>query len=247
MYFPGKEIQKRYVLVERLGFSEKSHVFLARDLILGKNRIIKLLTKENFSEAMFYQKLEHPLLPQIFDLVEEKEAVFLVLQYIPGQTLDQLFQKNGSLPEKWLIAFSLRLCSVMEYLHSQNPPVLHGDIKPSNLLLSSFGQPFLIDLGSAVQGVSKRKRLFGTRGFAPPEQYQGHLFPCSDIYALGKTLACLGGASLSADFLTLIHDCCLPEPSLRIPDFFALHKRLREFCPDLDSYFLPCPASSNML
>lgn len=222
----GKEIGRRYVLLERLGSSKKNQVFLARDLVLGKNRTVKLLTKQTCAEAEFYQKLEHPLLPQLFDCIWEEELLFLILQYIPGQTLEKLFQKTGPLSEKWLIDFSLQLCCVMEYLHSQKPPVIHGDIKPSNLLVSSFGQAFLIDLGSASSGFGKRPHSFGTKGFAPPEQYQGYLFPSSDIYAFGKTLSYLCSPFPSSPFSCLIHDCCCPDSALRIPDFSALSLRL---------------------
>ncbi|MCG8349745.1 MAG: protein kinase [Chloroflexales bacterium] len=144
-------------------------------------------------EADLLQKLNHPNLPLIADHFENDGRPVLVMEFIPGQTLeDRLHEANAPLLEQQVIAYGVQLCRVLNYLHMQQPPIIFRDLKPSNIILTPDNVLKLIDFGVArTYKVRKSKDTvaMGSAGYAPPEQYgKGQTNARSDIYALGATL-----------------------------------------------------------
>jgi serine/threonine protein kinase len=144
-------------------------------------------------EALLLQSLQHPSLPAVIELFEHDGRPTLVMEFIPGQTLEaRIRDANAPLLKKDALGYGIQLCRVLHYLHSQNPPIIYRDLKPSNVMLTPEGLLKLIDFGVArthKQGKAKDTVAMGSAGYAPPEQYgKGQTDARSDVYALGATL-----------------------------------------------------------
>jgi hypothetical protein len=150
---------------------------------------------QNFKfEAKMLWGLSHPNLPAFTNFFSEGQRYFLVMEYIDGRTLEDLLENQGSpFPERRVLRWAEELCDVLEYLHSQNPPIIFRDMKPGNVMLTRQGHIKLIDFGIArffrpLAGHDTQQ--LGTPGYASPEQYgQSQTDERSDIYSLGMTLA----------------------------------------------------------
>lgn len=213
--------------MEKLGQGGGGQVYLARDLQTGKQRAVKQLFGESREEIHMLRSLEHPMLPQMIDYVQEREWSYLVLEYIPGKNLQELLRTKGGFSRRQVLDWGIQICRVMEYLHSRKPPVIYGDLKPENLMLSNQGKLYLIDLGSAVKGYSARRRsCCGTKGYAAPEQYWGELVPGSDLYAFGKTMEALCGGRLRGSLGWAAGRCCAKEIRDRPESFGTVRRRL---------------------
>jgi serine/threonine protein kinase len=149
---------------------------------------------QNFlAEARILSRLNHPNLPAFTDFFTEGSRHFLVMEYIDGNTLENLLENNGGpFSERRVLGWARQLCDVLEYLHSQQPPVIFRDMKPGNVMLTRSGRIKLIDFGIARlfrASSSQDTQLLGTPGFAPPEQYgSAQTDERSDIYSLAMTL-----------------------------------------------------------
>jgi serine/threonine protein kinase len=145
-------------------------------------------------EAHMLHTLRHPNLPTVVETFEEMARHFLVMEFIPGRTLLNVLDNTaGYLPEDRVMAWARQLFDVLNYLHSQDPPIVYRDVKPANVMLfESTERIKLIDFGIARfhrQGKAQDTEAFGTAGYAPPEQYgKGQTDQRSDVYALGATL-----------------------------------------------------------
>ncbi len=145
------------------------------------------------AEATILSRLNHLNLPAFTDFFTEGSRHFLVMEYIEGNTLEELLEHNGgSFSERRVLGWARQLCDVLEYLHSQQPPVIFRDMKPGNIMLRRDGRIKLIDFGIARifrHSGSRDTQMLGTPGFAPPEQYgSSQTDERSDIYSLAMTL-----------------------------------------------------------
>lgn len=149
---------------------------------------------QNFKiEAKILWGLNHPNLPSFTGFFSENQRYFLVMEYIDGLTLEELLERNnGPFSERRVLGWARQLCDVLEYLHSQNPPIIFRDMKPGNVMLTRNGHIKLIDFGIARffrPTGAQDTQLLGTPGFAPPEQYgKAQTDVRSDIYSLAMTL-----------------------------------------------------------
>lgn len=140
---------------------------------------------------LFTVKTEH--LPQVYDAFEEAGRFYLVMQLIEGQNCAQMLKAHGGpFSEQEVLAWLLPVATVLQELHSRNPPVLHRDIKPANLILTPQGQAVLVDFGlTRLYDPSTQTQTIAravSEGFSPLEQYIGQTSPQSDIYALAATM-----------------------------------------------------------
>ena len=193
-------INNRYQLLHRLGQGGMGAVYLARDLAF-QQRYVAL--KENAErspaaqaqfrlEAEMLARLRHPHLPAVtdhFTLPDGRQ--FLVMDYVPGENLEERVARTGPLPERELQVWAAQLLDALGYLHAQQPSVIHRDVKPANIRLTPEGRAVLVDFGVVKlltgQATATVARA-GSPGFAPIEQYAGGTDARSDIYALGATL-----------------------------------------------------------
>ncbi|MBC8075629.1 MAG: serine/threonine protein kinase, partial [Chloroflexales bacterium] len=144
-------------------------------------------------EADLLRTLRFPNLPVIADSFIHGDRPVLVMEFIPGQTLeDRMRDANAPLLEQQVVTYGIQLCRVLSYLHTLNPPIIFRDLKPSNVMLTPDGVLKLIDFGVARTYKARKSKdtiAMGSAGYAPPEQYgKGQTDARSDIYALGATL-----------------------------------------------------------
>jgi serine/threonine-protein kinase len=166
-------------------------------------------------EAAMLARLRHPHLPRVSDQFDERGKYYLVMEFIAGHTLlEGLRRAGGHLPSDMALDFAGQLCDVLSYLHAQNPPIIYRDLKPSNVMIMEDGPSgtgdgsdiarsatlsrsvhphlVLIDFGIARfyrPGQAGDTAIYGTTGYAPPEQYgDSQTDPRTDIYALGVLL-----------------------------------------------------------
>lgn len=146
-----------------------------------------LETIERVAELL--RKLSHPQVVSVLDLFVDDHRAYLVLEHVPGQSLREYVQENGPMPESTVIRLAVQMCDVLEHLHGQDPPVIHRDFTPDNLILRPDGMLKLIDFDVAQQLESTATRtVVGKHAFIAPEQFRGRAQTQSDIYSLGATL-----------------------------------------------------------
>jgi len=204
----NKIIAGRYELLKEVGRGGTSIVYLASDTTLNKNWAVKKVEKEAvldgqkvsnklLAEANMMKNLDHPALPRIVDVVEEEDCYYIIMDFVEGETLESIMQRTGAQDQQRVITWGLELCSILRYLHSQNPPIIYRDLKPANIILQPNNTLKLIDFGIArtyKAGKSKDTSTLGTKGYAAPEQYASHSGKImqsdarTDVYNLAVTL-----------------------------------------------------------
>jgi serine/threonine protein kinase len=201
----------RYTIERLIGRGGMGAVYLARDTRLGNQVAVKQmavvgqpdqatqssLVRAFEREARLLAHLRHPALATVSDYFTDQSSYYLVMQYIPGEDLATLLKNQGhGFSPAEVIRWADLILDALTYLHSQNPPVIHRDIKPQNLKLTPRGELILLDFGLAKGAVGERATgvsgvsLAGyTPLYAPFEQIQGSgTVPQSDLYSLGATL-----------------------------------------------------------
>ncbi|MGH8476178.1 MAG: serine/threonine protein kinase [Methylococcales bacterium] len=194
-------IEDRYRVRSVLGQGGFGTTYLVEDLRLnGKHRALKEVPQLLFDEyeTNLLSRLSHPSIPDIIDRSTVNNMVYMVLEFGGNRTLggEQMRYPDQRIPQNKLLPWMRQLCEVLIYLHTQDPPVIHRDLKPDNILLDESGRIMLIDFGIAKQSeASSMTRTLGraaTSGFSPPEQAMGTgTDPRSDIYALAATFYAL--------------------------------------------------------
>src|SRR5579884_4205502 len=150
-------------------------------------------------EATLLLDLNHPCIPRVRDFFVEGDRHYLVMDFIEGRTLGEVLEKEGNVvglngargvSEARARSWTQQLCSVLYYLHHQNPPIIFRDLKPTNIMVTARDEIKLIDFGIArtFQKSQQQVTIIMTLGYAPPEQLHGMPEPRSDIYALGATI-----------------------------------------------------------
>ncbi|HEV7798113.1 MAG TPA: protein kinase [Pyrinomonadaceae bacterium] len=218
MLAPDTVFQSRYRIVRLLGQGGMGAVYEAIDERLDTTVALKetlfadeRLRKQFEREARLLARMHHPALPRVSDHFAEGDGQFLVMQFIPGDDLSQMIaRKQGPFPPDQVLTWGDQLLDALDYLHTQDPQIIHRDIKPQNLKLTGRGQIILLDFGLAkgqtggVSMVTTSASIFGyTPNYAPLEQIQGLGTDArSDIYALSATLYHLMTAVKPPDALT---------------------------------------------
>jgi serine/threonine protein kinase len=206
MLTAGEVVNERYRVRSLLGKGGLSYVYEVEDLQLPTRWALKEFhprnlhddeikkVREQFSkEVAILSRLKHPRLPYVSDSFTFEDHDYMVMELVEGKTLDELIrERHEPFPEDLVKEWALQILEILEYLHSQNPPIIYRDIKPQNIIVSSqFGIRF-IDFGIArlFNPVKEQDTLFmGTPGFAPPEQFRQRQTDIrSDIYSLGATI-----------------------------------------------------------
>ncbi len=197
----GALLHKRYRIVEILGQGGMGSVYRAVDENLGTDCAVKenLFTTDEYArqfrlEAVILANLRHPNLPRVTDhFVIGDQGQYLVMDYIEGEDLRQRMERVGNITEDEAILLGAAMCDALTYLHTRKPPILHRDIKPGNVKITSDGHIFLVDFGLAKVLHGSQATTTGARamtpGYSPPEQYgTARTDPRTDVYSLGATL-----------------------------------------------------------
>lgn len=205
MLTPETVLQGRYRVIRQLGQGGMGAVYEAVDERLDTTVALKetlfadeRLRKQFEREARLLARMHHPALPRVSDHFSESDGQFLIMQYISGDDLAQMMKdKQGPFPPDQVLTWGDQLLDALDYLHTQEPQIIHRDIKPQNLKLTPRGQIILLDFGLAkgetgggVSIITTSASIFGyTPNYAPLEQIQGlGTDTRSDIYALSATL-----------------------------------------------------------
>ena len=199
----GQVIDDKYEILKEIGRGGMSIVYLAMDKRLNKQWAVKEIRKNGsgkneeivvnslLAEADLMKRLDHPALPRIVDIIDNGVTIYVIMDYIEGESLDKVLEEYGAQPEDKVIVWAKQLCDVLNYLHSQKPPIIYRDMKPANVMLKYEGNVKIIDFGIAREYKEQNladTTVLGTKGYAPPEQYNGQTDARSDIYALGMTM-----------------------------------------------------------
>ncbi|MBR3770571.1 MAG: serine/threonine protein kinase [Lachnospiraceae bacterium] len=254
----GDIICKKYKVLEVLGQGGVSHVYLVEDLKLQKNWAVKEITglqeqwfvQSVMTEINVMKKLDHPALPRIVDVIENGDSIYVIMDYIEGENLNSLLNKNEKISQERMLKWAKELCDVLCYLHEQKPPIIYRDMKPANIIISHSGDVKLIDLGCAREYKEEGEEdtiNLGTRGYAAPEQFggKGQTDVRTDIYSLGVTLyQVLTGerpwgvseyfkrnrqGKLTAGWEYIIKKCIWKNPNLRYQSCAELKKDLNNY------------------
>ena len=193
----GSVIDGKYKILNIVGRGGMSIVYLAMNEKANKQWAIKEIIKNDYrdlaverKEIEMMKRLKHPNLPAIVDVIEQKESLLIVMDYIEGRSLEDIVQEYGPQEETLVVKWAKQLCDVLHYLHTQTPPIIYRDMKPSNVMLKPDGNIMLIDFGAAREYKATNLKdtvLLGTKGYAAPEQYRsdGQSDARTDIYSLG--------------------------------------------------------------
>ena len=198
-------IANRYEILDEIKSGAMGCVYRARDRSRNAVVALKHLTPvisdaDNLSyavnrfkeEGQILSRLRHSGLPQVFDSFSIPDSLtgaasyFLVMSYIDGKDLEEIIsgQKKGPFPLPQALDYLMQFLNVFNYLHSQNPPVIYRDLKPSNVMVQK-GRILLVDFGVAKIFAIEKGTAIGTPGYAAPEQYKGYADQRSDIFSLG--------------------------------------------------------------
>ena len=205
----GTVLDGKYEILAEVGRGGMSIVYLARDKRLNKQWAVKeikndgkksakTLLKGLEREANILKNVDHPVLPRIVDIINQDGTIYVVMDYIEGDTIQDRLKKEGAQPQELVVEWGLQLASALNYLHNMNPPVIYRDMKPSNVMIKPEGGVKLIDFGTAKEYEIENNAdttALGTRGYAAPEQFGDskgrgiyNTDARTDIYNLGATL-----------------------------------------------------------
>ena len=199
----GSVIDNKYEILKEIGRGGMSIVYLAMDKRLNKQWAVKEIRKKGsgkndeivvnslLAEANMMKRLDHPALPRIVDIIDNGITIYVVMDYIEGESLDKILNEYGAQSEELVIGWAKQLCDALSYLHSQKPSIIYRDMKPANVMLKPEGNIKIIDFGIAREYKEQNladTTVLGTKGYAPPEQYSGQTDPRSDIFAIGMTM-----------------------------------------------------------
>ncbi|MDR1712115.1 MAG: protein kinase [Propionibacteriaceae bacterium] len=234
-----------YELESCLRAGEGKEVYLARDR-RNRERVVLRVTQAGSAESAdaewaILSRLNHPGVPVGYGSCVYRGRSFIAREFFPGEALDQVVARRVLTPAQ-AIAVGRQLCGLLEYLHGQDPPVIHRDIKPQNIIWRPDGTIGLTDFGIArvyKPGVDSDTHYAGTLPYAPPEQYgYAQSTAQTDIYALGIVLIyLLTGSPDRRNLETRISDaglrqvvakCIAFDPASRFQSAAQVGKRLSQ-------------------
>lgn len=218
-------ITDRYKIIEFLGQGMSGETYKALDIQNNDYVVLKVLSLRQISnwkvielferEARILAQLKYSSIPVYLNYFQidypQEKRWYLIQKLVLGQSLTTLVENNWRVTEDEVIDIASQVLEILIYLHSFNPPVIHRDIKPQNIIRQSDGKIYLVDFGAVTdtyrQTLIGSSTVVGTYGYMAPEQFRGKSFPTTDLYGLGATLLYL---------LTYASPTDLPQEKLKI-------------------------------
>ena len=229
----GRILDGRYQLGSLLGVGGMASVYLATDRVLERQVAVKVLSPPYAQDPVFVERfgrearaaaqLSHPNIVAVFDSGTDADQPYLVMEYVPGESLAQLLHRQGRLAPRRAVELAIQVCAALAAAHAQG--LVHRDVKPANVLVGPDGQVKVTDFGivkaAAATTLTGTGTVLGTAAYLSPEQAQGHPVDArSDLYGLGCVLYELlcgtppfgSGADRSAVAIATRHLSEPPEP-----------------------------------
>ncbi|MCM1468147.1 MAG: serine/threonine protein kinase [Alistipes sp.] len=216
----SKEITNTYEIIEQLGQGGGGVVYKAMHKRLKKFVVMKNIRggisniEDCRTEVDILKNLKNTHLPEVIDFIQSPEGVFTVMEYIPGKSLEQILKEGHLFCEAEIIEYARQLSDAIAYLHNHEPSVIHGDIKPQNVMITPDGKLYLIDF----LRINKRKT-----GILPDKR--------SDVYSAGEILNMMsaGNDQLSDKLRKIIEKAYNADPKKRYRDGGELFNAIDKF------------------
>jgi serine/threonine protein kinase len=221
-------LRDRYDIITELGEGAQGFAFIGRDIVSGKAVVIKKLPLELIAPqqlAAFFSDewprlaaLDHPGTASYIDAFEQGEYFVLVQEQVDGESLDAMLRRGVHFTEEDVIYLLMDLLDVLIELHEHSPPILHHDIKPSNIVQRPDGRYVLVDFGALP--AARGEHVVGTSGYTPVEELMGQPVPASDLYGVGATaihlLSRIHPGDMPIEFMQIVY-----RPFIDVSDDFA--------------------------
>ncbi len=260
----GEVINKKYEILKLIGKGGMSRVYLAMDMNIHKPWAVKEIDKSAkdqnndvviqsaIAEANLIKELDHNAIVRIVDIIDEPDKIFIIEDFIEGETLNSIVLREGAQPQDKVIEWAIQICGALEYLHTRKPPIIYRDMKPANVMLKPEGNVKIIDFGIAREYKAQNNedtKCLGTKGFAAPEQFggKGQTDARTDVYCLGVTMYYLitgknpseppyeiypirhWNPKLSSGLEAIILKCTRPNPADRFQSCAELSYALKHY------------------
>ncbi len=201
MNFEGRLLGNRYEILEKIGIGGMATVYKAKCHVLNRYVAVKILRDEFTTDAEFVRRfnteaqaaasLTHPNIVSIYDVGNEGNIYYIVMELIQGKTLKEIITEDGALPWKWSVNVAIQIASALETAHRNN--IIHRDIKPHNIIITEDGVAKVTDFGIAKAVSNSTITAFGTtigsvHYFSPEHARGGFTDAKSDLYSLGVVM-----------------------------------------------------------
>ncbi len=228
MYTDSK---RRYKTIRLLGKGAFAEVYLVEN-DRRQAYACKVCTHEEIlnREAGFQKEAGHPLFPQFYDFWREAWGACLLMEYVPGESLENMIRHKGRLSDVQAARIGCRLAEGLSWIHEKEAPLLFRDIKPANVMLTPAGEVKLLDFGCACRPGKCADRA-GSIGFAAPEQFVPGAVqtPAADVYGLGRTLQEITAGGCRGLLKKVTERCTADNPQERLWDMREVRELLM-FC-----------------
>jgi serine/threonine protein kinase len=193
MFFRGQTLGK-YRILSSLGSGGFGSVYLAEDTWIDKKVAIKVPHKQDldFSELVKEPRLlasmSHPNIVTVLTAEKLDDHFFIVMEYVPGETLERMIERSGALDVALALDFTCQMCNAVDHAHGAG--VLHRDLRPGNMLVSESGLLKVSDFGTSrfLEIAAHGTTVIGSPPYMAPEQFQGKAVFASDVYSIGITM-----------------------------------------------------------
>lgn len=243
---PGEKLKEGGLeILGQIAFGGLSAVYLARNkqdqLCVIKEAVVpasadaqsRAKALELFErEAQILMALKHPRVASVMDYFVENGRHYLLLEYLDGEDLRKFTRERGPQNETMVLRWAAEIAEVLDYLHNLNPPIIHRDLTPDNIVLRADGSVALVDFGAANEFLGTATgTLIGKQSYISPEQFRGKSSPLSDIYSLGATIFFLltgtDPEALSTSHPAQLLEALPPEVDLLVAELTALDAQQR--------------------
>jgi serine/threonine-protein kinase len=193
VFLRGQTIGK-YRIVAPLGSGGFGAVYLAEDTWIDKKVALKVPHRQNLDfdellrEPRLLASLSHPNLVTVLTAEKQDGVFFIVMEYVPGETLEHIIAREGALDLPRVLDYTCQICNAIDHAHRQG--VIHRDLRPGNVLVNEHGMAKVADFGTSrfLEIAAHGTTVIGSPPYMAPEQFQGKAVFASDIYSLGVTM-----------------------------------------------------------
>ena len=193
MFFRGQTVGK-YRILSPLGSGGFGSVYLAEDTWIDKKVAIKVPHRQNLDfgellrEPRLLASLSHPNIVTVLTAEKQDEVFFIVMEYVPGDTLEAVIERDGMLDLARALDYTCQICNAMDHAHTQG--IIHRDLRPGNVLVTDQGILKVADFGTSrfLEIAAHGSTVIGSPPYMAPEQFRGKAVFASDIYSLGVTM-----------------------------------------------------------